>query len=47
MKWIKKIIKNLDDNQSLNRDEKSYKIVQLHKKNKFKSISDTKEKEFN
>ena len=47
MKWIKKIIRNLDENQTLNQGEKTYAIVQLHKKNKYKSISDKKEKDFN
>ena len=47
MNWIKKIIRNLDENQLINQSEKTYEIVQLHKKNKYKLRTDTKEKDFN
>jgi hypothetical protein len=45
MSWIKKILKNLEDNQLQNSTIKMQNIVKLHKKNKFKSCNELNTKE--
>ena len=45
MSWIKKILKNLEDNQLQNSTLKMQNIVKLHKKNKFKSCDELNTKE--
>ena len=45
MSWIKKLLKNLEDNQLQNSTIKMQNIVNLHKKNKFKTCDELNTKE--
>ena len=45
MSWIKKLLKNLEDNQLQNSTIKMQNIVNLHKKNKFKTYDELNTKE--
>ena len=45
MSWIKKLLKNLEDNQLQNSTIKMQNIVNLHKKNKLKTCDELNTKE--
>ena len=45
MSWIKKLLKNLEENQLQNSTIKMQNIVNLHKKNKFKTYDELNTKE--
>ena len=45
MSWIKKLLKNLEDIQLQNSTIKMQNIVNLHKKNKFKTYDELNTKE--
>lgn len=47
MSWLKNLIAKLESKVHHEYNEKTHRIVQLHQKNKYKSKSESKAKEFN